>query len=116
MDLNIIIIADTIALNKNEKEGLKLFLDKGCASCHNGIALGGTMQPFELAAKYKFANVGDFKGNSKGMVKTPTLRNIEETTPYFHNGQIYSLRDAVKEMGSTQLPVSSVTTPRPSAN
>ncbi|MFT7824216.1 MAG: cytochrome-c peroxidase, partial [Sulfurimonas sp.] len=93
----------TDALSKEEKEGLKVFMDKGCVSCHTGIALGGTMQPFELAAKYKFANVGDFKGDKNGMVKTPTLRNITETAPYFHNGQIWSLAEAVKEMGSTQL-------------
>ena len=37
------------------------------------------------------------------MVKTPTLRNITETAPYFHNGQIWSLNEAVKEMGSVQL-------------
>lgn len=91
------------ALTKAEKEGLDVFIDKGCASCHNGIALGGTMQPFEVAAKYKFANVGDFKGNAQGMVKTPSLRNITETAPYFHNGAIWSLADAVKEMGSVQL-------------
>jgi cytochrome c peroxidase len=88
---------------KVEKEGLKTFIDKGCVSCHTGIALGGTMQPFELAAKYKFAHIGDFKGDAKGMVKTPTLRNITETAPYFHNGAIWNLADAVKEMGSTQL-------------
>jgi cytochrome c peroxidase len=86
-----------------EKEGLNLFIDKGCTSCHNGIALGGTMQPFEVASKYKFTNVGDFKGDANGMVKAPTLRNITETAPYFHNGQIWSLNEAVKEMGSVQL-------------
>lgn len=91
------------ALNKAEKKGLNTFIDKGCASCHNGIAFGGTMQPFELAAKYTFANVGDFKGNDKGMIKTPTLRNITETGPYFHNGAIWKLTDAIKEMGSVQL-------------
>ena len=91
------------ALNKHEKEGLKIFLNKGCASCHTGIALGGTMQPFQIASKYKFINVGDFKGNAESMVKTPTLRNITETAPYFHNGQFWSLKDAVKEMGSIQL-------------
>ncbi len=47
--------------------------------------------------------MGDFKGNAKGMVKTPTLRNITETAPYFHNGAIWSLKEAVKEMGSVQL-------------
>ena len=91
------------ALSAAEQEGLKVFMDKGCANCHTGVALGGTMQPFGLAAKYKFADVGDFKGDAKGMVKTPTLRNITETAPYFHNGAIWKLADAVKEMGSVQL-------------
>ena len=77
---------NTKALSNEEKEGLNLFIDKGCASCHNGIALGGTMQPFEVASKYKFTNVGDFKGDANGMVKAPTLSNITETAPYFHNG------------------------------
>lgn len=91
------------ALNKKEQEGLKLFIDKGCTACHNGVNLGGSMQAFEVASKYKFASVGDFKGDSNGMVKTPTLRNIAETAPYFHNGAIWSLTDAIKEMGSVQL-------------
>lgn len=91
------------ALNKAEKKGLNTFIDKGCTSCHNSIALGGTMQAFEVANKYKFAKVGDFKGNKAGMVKTPTLRNITQTAPYFHNGAIWSLTEAIKEMGSTQL-------------
>jgi cytochrome c peroxidase len=94
---------DMSALTDAQKDGLNVFMDKGCASCHNGIALGGTMQPFEVAGKYKFAEVGDFKGDANGMVKTATLRNITETAPYFHNGAIWSLADAVKEMGSTQL-------------
>ncbi len=94
------------ALTKEEKEGLTLFIDKGCATCHNDIGLGGTMQPFQIVKKYKFANLGDFKGDKNGMVKTPTLRNIEETAPYFHNGGIWSLSEAVKEMGSVQLGLS----------
>ena len=94
---------DENALTDAQKKGLNTFIDKGCASCHTGIAIGGTMQPFELAAKYKFASVGDFKGNEQGMVKTPTLRNITETAPYFHNGQIWSLKEAIQEMGSVQL-------------
>lgn len=94
---------DEKALTKEEKEGLTLFLDKGCTACHTGIALGGTMQAFQIAEKYKFVNVGDFTGDENGMVKTPTLRNITETAPYFHNGQIWSLNEAIKEMGSVQL-------------
>ena len=97
---------DEKALTKDEQKGLKLFIDKGCVSCHNGVNLGGSMQAFEVVAKYKFANLGDFKGDKNGMVKTPTLRNVAETAPYFHNGAIWSLRDAIKEMGSTQLGIS----------
>lgn len=82
---------------------MQVFLDKGCAACHNGINLGGTMQAFQVAGQYKFANLGDFKGDANGMVKTPTLRNIAETAPYFHNGAIWSLNDAIQEMGSVQL-------------
>eukprot|EP01156_Anaeramoeba_ignava_P010275 Anaeramoba_ignava/a479243_21.p1 GENE.a479243_21~~a479243_21.p1 ORF type:complete len:343 (+),score=27.57 a479243_21:35-1063(+) len=89
------------ALTKAEKTGLKVFMDKGCASCHNDIGLGGTMMPFD-SKKYDL-NVGGFTGNESGMVKTPTLRNIEETAPYFHNGNIWSLATAVKEMGKIQL-------------
>jgi len=91
------------ALTPEEKKGLQTFIDKGCASCHNGIALGGSMQPFQVANKYTFAHIGDFKGDANGLVKTPTLRNITQTAPYYHNGAIWSLADAVKEMGSTQL-------------
>ena len=91
------------ALTKAEKTGLKTFMDKGCTTCHNNIGLGGTMQPFQIANKYKFADTGDFKGDKNGMVKAPTLRNIEETAPYFHNGKIWSLQEAIKEMGSVQL-------------
>jgi cytochrome c peroxidase len=61
------------------------------------------MQPFQVVNKYKFAHIGDFKGDENSLVKTPTLRNIEETAPYFHNGQIWTLSEAIKEMGSTQL-------------
>ena len=90
-------------LSKEEQEGLKLFIDKGCTACHTGVALGGGMQVFDANKKYKYKDVGDFKGDKNGMVKVPTLRNIEETAPYFHNGKIWSLKEAVQEMGTTQL-------------
>lgn len=89
------------ALTAAEKTGLKVFIDQGCAACHNDIGLGGTMMPFDNS-KYDFAK-GDFAGNASGMVKTPTLRNIEETAPYFHNGNIWSLKTAVKQMDKIQL-------------
>lgn len=91
------------ALTSEQKEGLKTFIDKGCASCHNGVALGGTMQAFQITAKFKNTNVGDFKGDANGLVKTPTLRNITQTAPYFHNGTIWGLKEAIIEMGRIQL-------------
>jgi len=91
------------ALSKEEKEGLSLFIDKGCTSCHNGLALGGKMQPFAITGKYKYASIGDFKGDKNGLIKTPTLRNITQTAPYFHNGAIWTLQEAIQEMGRIQL-------------
>ena len=93
---------DKKALNKQEQKGLRKFIDKGCVTCHNGIALGGSLKPFELKSKYKFRDVGDFLKTNK-MLKVPTLRNITETAPYFHNGQMWNLRDVIKEMGRVQV-------------
>lgn len=92
------------ALNKDEKEGLKLFIDKGCATCHTGYNLGGTSkQKFPLMGAYKHANLGDFKGDKDGTVKVPTLRNITQTAPYMHNGAIWKLEEVVQTMGENQL-------------
>ncbi len=91
------------ALSKAQKRGLKTFIDKGCATCHNGIALGGSMNMVGISAKYKYADVGDFKGDANGMVKVPTLRNITQTAPYFHNGMMQTLKSAIIEMGRIQL-------------
>jgi len=93
---------DKDALTQSEKEGLETFIDKGCVTCHNDISLGGAMKPFELNNKYKFRDVGDFVKNNK-MIKVPTLRNITETAPYFHNGQIWDLHEVIKEMGNVQV-------------
>ena len=91
------------AMTSAQKNGLKTFIDKGCASCHNGIALGQSMNAMNVTATYKYQNIGDFKGDANGMVKVPTLRNITQTAPYFHNGQIWSLKEAIVEMGRIQL-------------
>ena len=94
---------DINALNQAQKDGLKTFIDLGCVSCHNGIALGGSMNMINLFAEYKYMKTGDFKGDANAMVKVPTLRNIKQTAPYFHNGKIWSLKDAIKEMARIQL-------------
>jgi len=91
------------ALSAAEQKGLKTFIDKGCTTCHNDIALGGTMQAFNITGQYKHMHVGDFKGDANGLVRVPTLRNVTETAPYFHNGQIATLSEAIKEMGRIQL-------------
>ncbi len=91
------------AMTKEQKEGLKTFIQVGCASCHNGVGVGGGMAPMNVTAEYKYMNVGDFKGDANGMVKVPTLRNVTETAPYFHNGMVKTLRGAIKEMARIQL-------------
>jgi len=93
------------AMTAEQKEGLKTFIDKGCATCHTGIALGGSMQAFGITGEYKYKDVGDFKGDANGLVKAPTLRNITETAPYYHNGTIWTLKEAILEMGRIQLGV-----------
>lgn len=94
---------DDSAMTDAQKKGMKTFIDKGCTTCHNGIALGGDMNAFNITGTYKYQNVGDFKGDKNGMVKVPTLRNVTQTAPYFHNGQFWKLQDAIKEMGRIQL-------------
>ena len=93
------------ALTTQEQKGLKTFMDKGCATCHSGIALGGGMQAFGITAKYKYENLGDFRGDKNGFVKVPTLRNITQTAPYFHNGGVKTIKEAIVEMGRIQLGV-----------
>ncbi len=95
---------DTRALSKAEQEGLRTFIEKGCAACHNGIGTGGaTMEAFAWEGQYEYADIGDFSGNEDGLVRTPTLRNITETAPYFHNGTVWDLHEAVEIMANIQL-------------
>jgi cytochrome c peroxidase len=104
---------ETNALLSTEKEGLKLFMDKGCANCHNGINIGGGMYaPFGVVEQ---PGADILPPNDKGrfavtrtasdeyVFKVPTLRNIALTAPYFHTGQAWDLRQAVAVMGASQL-------------
>lgn len=101
------------ALTAEEKEGLRLFINKGCVSCHFGVNVGGAIyRPFGVVEKpgADILPPGD-KGrfavtktaSDEFVFKVPTLRNIELTTPYFHSGKIWRLRDAVDIMGDVQL-------------
>ena len=100
---------DQAALSDQEKAGLNKFLDAGCQNCHNGIYVGGSMfQKLGLARPWDNANdPGRFavtKQEADRMVfKVPTLRNIEKTAPYFHDGSIATLEEAVRKMADHQL-------------
>ena len=104
---------DENALNSIEKEGLKSFISNGCIACHSGVAIGGQMiQKFGIYGDYwehtksKKVDNGlyDLTKNEsdKYMFKAPSLRNIEKTYPYFHDGSVADLNEAVKIMGKLQ--------------
>ena len=99
---------DKDALTTEEKEGLKLFISKGCASCHNGVAVGGGMySKIGLLKPYPTEDKGRFEITKKKsdmfVFKVPSLRNVARTYPYFHDGKVWDLREAVRIMGETQL-------------
>ncbi|WP_323843579.1 cytochrome-c peroxidase [Moraxella sp. Pampa] len=101
---------DDKAINEQELRGYKTFKQSGCVACHNGELLGGgSFQKFGVFEQYTTKNLseGRFavtgKPEDKMLFKVPTLRNIELTYPYFHDGQVNSLEEAVKIMGKIQL-------------
>ena len=101
------------ALSAEQKTGLKLFIDKGCASCHNGVNVGGGMYaPFGVVEKpgadmLPLADKGRFQvtktASDEYVFKVPTLRNIALTPPYFHTGKSWDLKQAIGVMASSQL-------------
>lgn len=100
------------ALNAQEKSGLDKFMSKGCVGCHGGINMGGTgYYKFGVVAKPKAELLAGDKGRFKVtslekdqyFFKSPSLRNIALTPPYFHAGKVWSLEEAVGIMGSVQL-------------
>lgn len=101
------------ALNDKEKEGLALFMDRGCTACHSGMNLGGqNYYPFGLVTRpgAEILPEGD-KGrfavtetaSDEYVFRASPLRNIELTAPYFHSGAVWSLEEAVAVMGTAQL-------------
>lgn len=100
---------DDTAMSPTELEGYKLFKEKGCTTCHNGIAVGGAMyQKMGLKKPYRDeATLGRFNVTKneadRYVFKVPVLRNIELTYPYFHDGSIWDLKEAVLTMADIQL-------------
>ena len=101
------------ALNATEKHGLEIFISKGCVACHGGVNMGGTgYYPFGVVEKpgadiLPREDKGRFvvtrTASDEYVFKSPSLRNIELTAPYFHSGKVWDLRQAVAIMGLAQL-------------
>ena len=104
------LLGDSSAITSEELAGYQLFKDSGCVACHMGPALGGTsfqkmglVSPYETenAAQGLVAVTGEDADRFK--FKVPTLRNVELTYPYFHDGEAATLTVAVDIMGRLQL-------------
>ena len=96
------------ALTQQQKEGYELFKLKGCIACHHGVNIGGNMySKFGVFRDTKSSSLGRYnvthKERDKYLFKVPTLRNIAQTAPYFHDGRTYSLKEAVLIMTQYQL-------------
>ncbi|MFO0584853.1 MAG: cytochrome-c peroxidase [Anaeromyxobacter sp.] len=104
---------DAKALTAEAKAGAKVFMDRGCAACHGGVNVGGTgyytfgaVEAPSLAVR-PAADVGRMKVTNEKAdeygFRSPTLRNVELTAPYFHSGAVWSLDEAVAIMARSQL-------------
>ncbi len=98
------------ALTEKELTGYQIFKQSGCAVCHNGTAVGGnSFQKMGVIEPYKTESHAEGLSNVTGKdtdrfkFKVPTLRNVELTYPYFHDGEAETLTEAVDVMGRLQL-------------
>jgi cytochrome c peroxidase len=107
---------DADAINEAEKRGYATFKEVGCTACHTGVIAGGTMfQKMGLVKDYFVdrgtpvteADLGRFNVTKnpaeKHFFKVPTLRNVELTPPYLHDGSRETLEETVQVMGKYQL-------------
>jgi cytochrome c peroxidase len=102
------------ALAAPQKSGLKTFIETGCITCHSSEYVGGQIyrkfgvaEPYWQYTKSKNVDEGRFavtkNEDDKYVFKVPVLRNVEMTSPYFHDGSVERLHDAVLIMGEVQL-------------
>jgi cytochrome c peroxidase len=102
------------ALTAEEKKGMLAFFDAGCNTCHNGVAVGGnSLQKFGAFYDYRQFLKGTHNDEGrkevtknefdKDFFKTPSLRNVTKTHPYFHDGSIPDLESAIHIMAKLQL-------------
>jgi len=106
---------ETSTFSELEKQGLDTFLRLGCASCHQGRNLGGNMfQRFGIMGSYfedrgvlTTSDLGRYnvtgREEDKFVFRVPSLRNVALTAPYFHDGTVETLENAVKIMAKYQL-------------
>jgi cytochrome c peroxidase len=105
---------DIAALNRQEKRGLRTYMEAGCIMCHFGPYLGGQVyqksgifEPYWNYTKSESIDEGRYvvtkNEADKYVFKVPINRNVEKTTPYFHDGAVDKLEDAVWIMGKIQL-------------
>jgi cytochrome c peroxidase len=96
---------DVQAMTEQQVAGMKLFVDAGCVACHNGPALtDSNYHRFELPGSKdegRFLVTGDEA--DMFAFRTPTLRNVAVTYPYFNNGSVADLEGAVQLMGQQML-------------
>lgn len=107
---------DASALTEDERRGYALFTSVGCTTCHTGAGVGGTMyQRLGVAHDY-FAECGrpltdadngrfnvTHAESDRHSFKVPSLRNVADSAPYFHDGSRATLDEAVRTMGHYQL-------------
>ncbi len=102
------------ALTEKEKEGLDMFMRTGCITCHSGKLLGGhsllkfgSFYNYWNLTKSSTIDMGRYeitkKETDKYLFKIPSLRNVAQTAPYFHDGSVKELSEAVKIMAKLQV-------------
>ena len=105
---------DVAALDGQEKRGLKTYMEAGCLMCHSGLYVGGQVyqksgiiEPYWKYTKSEPIDEGRYvvtkNEADKYVFKVPILRNVAKTAPYFHDGAVEKLKDAVWIMGKIQL-------------
>jgi cytochrome c peroxidase len=100
---------DAAALSANEQQGLQLVIKTGCITCHNGVGAGGGMyQKFGIFGTYEGSDDPgrvNVTHNEKDrfVFKVPMWRNVTRTAPYFNNGSVWDLKEAIRIMGKIQL-------------
>lgn len=100
---------DKTALTDGQKQGFQTFVSSGCTACHSGTYVGGaTYQRLGLVNPWPdTTDEGRFQVTKvdadKMVFKVPSLRNVTKTGPYFHDGSVERLDDAIQKMGHHQL-------------